>query len=89
MEANQFPIEHDIPIPDQTSGRQSKYPLREMAIGDSFFVPCKGHEISKVQASIRSASRNVNESRKFITRRVEGRKAGQEFYEGVRCWRVQ
>lgn len=33
----EYEIERGVPVPDK--GSKSKYPLREMEIGDSFFVP--------------------------------------------------
>ena len=37
-----FVVEKDVPIPK--SPRRSKYPFREMAVGDSFFLPNRNNK---------------------------------------------
>lgn len=36
-----FTIEDNVPIPETVRGRASKYPLKEMAVGQSFEVDLK------------------------------------------------
>ena len=65
-------IEKGVPIP---VGRRSKYPWRDMEVGDSFFVR------GKTSATLNGARVNAqNGTRfKFKLKNVEG---------GVRVWRV-
>lgn len=81
-----FKIDHDIPVPAQHHGK--KYPLRELAVGASFFIaPEPGESRQKLQTRVCSA---INmwlrhavapglKRRQFTTRQVPG---------GVRVWRL-
>jgi len=57
-------------------GWRTKYPFRDLDVGDSFFVEGVGAEL--VRSSARSCARLHN--MKFTTRTVEG---------GCRCWRIK
>ena len=71
-------IQKNIPIPISRNGRPFKYPLCEMEVGDSFFVPFEDRSANSVQASVNSCALRYKPN-KFITRRVVG---------GIQCWRV-
>ena len=71
--ASEFVIEKNVPIP--LGHAAAKYPLREMEIGDSFFVPGIG-KASDFSASYMAGKRL---GRKFTIRAVEG---------GIRVWRI-
>lgn len=71
---SEFKIEKNVPIPADRR-KKSKYPWKEMEIGDSFFVPGKGtHEFRAVPGA------QKRYGMKFTMRAVEG---------GVRVWRVE
>lgn len=79
-----FQIEQNIPIPTVVRRRQraSKYPLREMAVGDSFLIPVtdgdtESDEAFKLQRNITSMAARWKV--KVSCRRMEG---------GVRVWRT-
>ncbi len=86
-----IPIDINIPIPYihkrsliiQEYKRPTKYPFREMNIGDSFFVPLSGY---KTEHTLRSTlydaakRRGKGENYRIIVRQVDG---------GMRCWRIQ
>jgi hypothetical protein len=69
-----YKLDDNIPIPPKQNkgSRPWKYPLRTMAIGQSFFVP------DKKTANIGGCLKNVKD-RKFVMRSVDG---------GVRVWRI-
>jgi hypothetical protein len=73
----EFQIEKGVPLPPLAvvSGRPTKYPWTEMAVGDSFFVP--GQSSVKFSGNITSAKKMTGF--KFTTRTVDG---------GVRVWRT-
>jgi hypothetical protein len=79
-----FPIDSDIPMPTAGAGRPPKYPWRELAPGDSFFVAISnkpGAPSRKTLATLAAvASRRLG--RKYVTRLVFER--GRQ---GVRIWR--
>ena len=83
-------IESGIPIPakgttrgNSNSGRKAIYPFKDMAVGDSFFVPTKN---GKTPAQTRNGitgtiahHTKVYPGRRFASRLVEG---------GARFWRT-
>jgi hypothetical protein len=83
-------IESGIPIPvkgttrgNPNSGRKAIYPFRDMAVGDSFFVPAlNGRTPQQVRNGITGAiafHTKAHPGRRFASRIVEG---------GVRIWRT-
>jgi hypothetical protein len=76
-----FAIEKDIAIPESTrpSARSSKYPLREMEVGDSFFIPnvSTEDELKKARGAIASAAKTAK--CKTTTRPMDG---------GLRVWKA-
>ena len=83
-------IESGIPIPvkgttrgNSNSGRKAIYPFRDMAVGDSFFVPTKN---GKTPAQTRNG---VTGSISFHTIAHPGRRFASRLVEGgVRFWRT-
>lgn len=84
-----FQVEKDVPIPEGRQGRESKYPFREMEVGDSFLVAPEVDELLGEQedfAKVRGRVSNVaykygkEHDKKFTVRQVE---------EGIRVWRVE
>lgn len=71
-------IDKGIPIPERRKAF-SKYPFKEMEIGDSFFIDKKLTTISSVafQATKKTGY-------KFSLRTVEEKKK-----KGTRCWRIK
>lgn len=81
-----FKVEKNVAIPPQVAGRGcSKYPFREMKVGDSFFVPSESQEMSaKITSTLHGVASNIFGKGGITTRRVEEK--GQL---GVRVWRVK
>jgi hypothetical protein len=74
-----YTIEKGVPILPQKrpgAGRKSKYPFRDMEVGDSFMA--LGVAPITVRRAAYWSGRRLN--KKFMTRTVEG---------GVRVWRVE
>lgn len=83
---NEIKIEKGVPMPKADACR-IRYPLGELKIEDSFFVPAKSkrkEDITSLQRNMGSLiaqwRRNNDLTRKFATRRTE---------DGVRVWRIQ
>lgn len=70
-----YVIEKDVPM---LAHMNTKYPFRDMEIGDSFVVTTS-HEIRVVRAAAYEYTKNVD-GVTFRTRRFDG---------GVRIWRVE
>jgi len=73
-------IETGVPVPTQAL-RTSKYPFRDMVVGDSFFINDKV-DVKRSQQKIAAAAcmfAKKNPNYKFKT---------QAFPAGVRIWRV-
>ena len=79
---SEFEIEDNMPIP-ALSGHgkyQRKYPLHEMDVGQSFFVPFEGDSRKHLMSLSGVVTRYGKKNGKiFITRTVKG---------GARVWRV-
>lgn len=77
-----FEIEDDVEIPAPSASRAprpSKYPLRDMDPGQSFFIAIpEGQDVAKVQRSVTSSA--ARWKIKIISRKVEG---------GLRVWRKE
>lgn len=76
-----FQIEKDVPIPETANKRlrTTKYPFRQLEVGDSFFVPLtNGQSATKLQRSLASCA--ARQKVKVQTRCVEN---------GVRVWRKE
>ena len=68
-------IDKNVPIPNN----RKYYPLKDMLIGDSFFVATK-NEIEKTNARSAAASAGIRHGRKYVSRSVKG---------GIRIWRTE
>jgi len=73
-----FKIDKDIPIP--VASRTCRYPIADLAVGDSFFVP--GRTPHAVQSVVVYWQRKLGT--RYLTRSVEIDGA-----RGVRIWRVE
>jgi hypothetical protein len=77
-----YEINKGIEIPEMIT--KSKYPLREMEVGDSFLIPKEdfnGKEARKIACSVMGCARQKRmKERKFSSRCLE---------EGVRIWRIE
>lgn len=72
-------IDHDIPIPNpEYQRRQRKYPIADMAVGDSFFAHAQRSE---------SVSSSLTKYRK-MGRRFTARTVTENGVKGVRLWRI-
>ena len=82
-----FTIEQGIPVASDRRGRPSlspKFPLAEMKVGDSFFIPMDSkNEIAIFKRITVAASRysRKNPPNKFTIRKLEKD-------NGARCWRI-
>ena len=78
-----FAIRNNRPLPAPTGGRGNRvYPLAEMEVGHSFFVPLEGRKSAAVQGSIIRATKGLA-PRVFTTRRLT-----EDGVDGVGCWRA-
>ena len=77
---SEYKIEKHIPVaPPWNAQRRSKYPFKDMEVGDSFFVP----EDAATRAAIYLAAHKAEKEhagKKFQATAVEG---------GMRVWRTQ
>lgn len=80
-----FPIESGIEMPKRARGRSpTKFPMADMAVGDSFLIPC----------DIKDAKTLANWRRKFLVakkaflKKFEGDFKTATVPEGVRVWRT-
>lgn len=76
MENSKYKIEKGVPIP--TCAVNKKYPLRELEIGDSFFVP----DVTQVKIT---GAFNSHAPKKFSCRTLKDDKGN---IKGVRVWRI-
>lgn len=82
---NEIKIEKGIPIPQNNVGRNAQYPLSEMEVGDSFFVPAKGKKESTLR-QISSGGNTRYKPKKFIYRTEP---PNAEVINGIRIWRIK
>jgi hypothetical protein len=71
-------VDKQKPIPEKKGGPPSKYPFKELKVGDSFLIPDKSKK-----NGIYSSLANFNKGRKKpikITIRIEG--------NALRVWRI-
>ena len=72
-------IESGIAIPNKTWERESKYPIKDMKIGDSIFFPNKKYKRTSVTSAFTSY-RAKHTDFAFVVRTINGK--------GFRIWRV-
>ena len=82
-------IEKGVPIPAHAGvGGLTKWPLREMEVGDSFAAPVpEGATVAKFQANLATCIASYTRSqhgrgKQFVTRRAED-------HSHVRVWRIE
>lgn len=74
-----FKIEKNIPVPPRAGGRNgSKYPFRQLEVGDSTFVEGKP---SKIASALQAAGKTMPKA-SFTSRATT-----EEGKDGVRVWR--
>ena len=75
-----FEIESNIPVPAIKPGRP-KYPFRQLAVSESFLVPCGDYEKPEAMNSLTSCRAHAQRKTgwKFVMRSVTG---------GIRVWRI-
>ena len=79
-------VQPNVEIPEK-GAKRSKYPLRELAVGDSFFVPCDNDYQHTVRSTVYSHAKRIGIT--VTLRRCYER--NNEFPEGewgLRIWRV-
>ena len=71
----------DIPLPN----KYRRYPLAQLVVGESFFVPCNGEEPKKVRNRIGPTMTHLyyRDKKRFKSRTVE-----ENGVVGIRVWRV-
>ncbi len=74
-----FKIEDNVPLAPH-GNNHSKYPFREMTVGQSFFVPTEAASYSTVAQAACSAGSLKGDGTRFTIRKVDG---------GVRVWRLR
>ena len=82
-------IEDDIPVPPGSDRRsvERKYPLSELKVGQSFFLPLEEGDDLKRMAN------RLSQARQTYQKRNEGVRLTQRMWEeentiGIRIWRV-
>lgn len=83
-------IEDDIPVPPGSDRRsvERKYPLAELKVGQSFFLPLEEGDDLKRMAN------RLSQARQSYQKRNEGVRFTQRMWEkddvvGIRIWRVE
>ena len=83
-------IEDDIPIPPGSDRRsvERKYPLAELKVGQSFFLPLEEGDDLKRMAN------RLSQARQSYQKRNEGVRFTQRMWEkdgevGIRVWRIE
>jgi hypothetical protein len=77
-------IDANIPIPKIVQvARESKYPLRSLQIGDSFFIPKGNEKGTRNSISSLMDACSKRHGLKFVTRTVV-----EDNVKGLRVWRV-
>lgn len=72
-------IERGVPLPVLRVGRPTKYPFKEMVVGDSFIITGT-MSVLNVREAIRYYTKKTG--RKFVVRKTD------PFTNLSRCWRV-
>jgi len=76
-------IDKDVPVPSRC-GAMTKYPFKDMEVGDSFFVPNKkSMEITPAITQFKRSSKGQYFGWTFACRKVQ-----EEGVTGVRVWRT-
>ena len=75
-----FSVDRNVAIPSRV-GKTSKYPLSQMMVGDSFFVPAKDTKPTTVTSGCANIAKKINIKLSFRTVTEGG-------VPGIRVWRV-
>ena len=76
-----YKIDKNVPIPESNL-RGSKYPIREMKVGDSFYLESEGEVKGARDAALKHIKRQKNGYKDWdYTTRKDG--------DGYRLWRVK
>lgn len=81
LRASEFEIEDGVPVPDKGPLTRNRYPLKDMKVGQSFFVPADGVHPNRVALLVSRAAWTLKT------------KTGAQFTvrnlgNGARCWRI-
>ncbi|WP_423240970.1 hypothetical protein [Haemophilus influenzae] len=90
-DASQFVIEDDVPMPKIKRNRTKKpiaYPLEQMQVGQSFFVPA-GAKTKDLTKLYRNVSVLVSQAKRNLGLDIKFRIAVDFECNGVRVWRRQ
>lgn len=80
-----FPVESGIEMPKRARGRApTKFPMKDMAVGDSFLIPCDIAD-KKTLANWR---RKFLVAKKAFLKQFEGEFKTATVSDGVRVWRT-
>lgn len=78
-----FKIESDIPIPPRTGGKGgrsgSKYPIRQLAVGQSVFIEGKPTKVASAIQAAKKADPTFSFTSRVVTENEK---------DGVRVWRT-
>lgn len=79
-----FVVEHDVPLPDEFYKPRAKvkYPIKDLELWDSFFVP--GMTPRELKNATRIPRSWLMEGQEF-----EFAAANKDGIEGARCWRTK
>ena len=81
-------IEKNVPIPTDSRGRELKYPLKKMQVGDSFVVPANDVRWGKHTNGGRQIN-GVSQSVSYFQRKYGGRFTVRiQPDSSVRVWRI-
>ena len=83
-------IEDDIPVPPGSDRRsvERKYPLSELKVGQSFFLPLEeGDDIKRMATRLRQASQTYQKKHEGV--RLTQRMWEKDEQIGIRIWRVE
>lgn len=84
VKGKKMKIERNVPLPEHISSRINigPLPLKEMEVGDSFFLSCSEEQINKMLTSLR-----VRLSR-FTQNHPDFKFSSTKEGKGIRVWRV-
>lgn len=83
-------IDKNIPIPDgrYTNGGITKYPFRDMEVGDSFFVPDEGKTGKQWQQKLYMYAASIRRHG-MPELRITAKIVTENNISGVRVWRIE
>lgn len=81
-----FKIEKNIEIPQIGRGRSSRYPFKDLGIGDSFFVEGDKKQRGNVRGCMQWFK---NKHGLLFTSRLREEKRNGKIVVGLRVWRIE